>query len=179
MTMNKFLKIAVLLLSVVILGSFGLPKNISKKVNKEISAVFEITDFSTEMISISNATNTILPTKINADNLFQILIDDSTIGYFYVGKAPSKTDQFDYLVVFDKDLNIVKTKVLVYREDYGNEIGSKRWLRQFIGKTTNDKLQYGQDIDAISGATISANSMTYAMRNLLKTVAILKEQHVF
>ena len=83
------------------------------------------------------------------------------------------------MVVFDKNLNVVKTKVLIYREDYGNEIGSKRWLKQFIGKTSSDSLKYGQDIDAISGATISANSMTFAMSSLLKTVAILKTEETF
>ena len=161
------------------LASFGLPKNITKKVNKEISSVFEISDFSTEMIIVSEDINTKLPTKIKPDNLFKVMDNTTIIGYFQVGKAPSKTDQFDYMVVFDKNLNVVKTKVLIYREDYGNEIGSKRWLKQFIGKTSSDSLKYGQDIDAISGATISANSMTFAMSSLLKTVAILKTEETF
>jgi Na+-translocating ferredoxin:NAD+ oxidoreductase RnfG subunit len=177
--MSKYLKFGCLLGLLFILASFGLPRNINKKVNKEISSVFEITDFSIEMITISDAINATLPTKINKDNLFKIVNNNQLIGYFYLGKAPSKTDEFDYLVVFDQDLNVVKTKVLIYREDYGNEIGSKRWLKQFIGKTSADSLIYGQDIDAISGATISANSMTYAMSNLLKTITILKTQHTF
>lgn len=177
--MSKYLKLSCSLVLVFLLASFGLPKNINKKVNKEINSVFEITNFSTEMVVISNAINKTLPTKINQDNLFKIIDNAEVIGYFYVGKAPSKTDEFDYLVVFDQQLNVVKAKVLIYREDYGNEIGSKRWLKQFIGKTSTDSLKYGQDIDAISGATISANSMTYAMSNLLKTIAILKTQHTF
>ena len=177
--MSKYLKIGFSLVLIFMLASFGLPKNIKKKVDKEIISVFEITEFSTEMIIVSNETNTILPTKINQDNLFKINNNKTVIGYFYVGKAPSKTDQFDYLVVFDKELNVVKAKVLIYREDYGNEIGSKRWLNQFIGKTSADSLKYGQNIDAISGATISANSMTFAMSNLLKTIEILKKKNVF
>lgn len=177
--MYKYLKLGVSLVLIFLLASFGLPKNINKKVNKEVNSVFEITSFSTEMIIVSDETNATLPTKINKDNLFKIVNSNKHIGYFYVGKAPSKTDQFDYLVVFDHEFNVVKTKVLIYREDYGNEIGSKRWLKQFIGKTSSDSLKYGQDIDAISGATISANSMTFAMSSLLKTVAILKAQETF
>jgi Na+-translocating ferredoxin:NAD+ oxidoreductase RnfG subunit len=161
------------------LASFGLPKNITKKVNKEVNSVFEITDFTTVMISVSDAVNAKLPTKIKQDNFFKVIKDQTIKGYFYIGKAPSKTDHFDYMVLFDKDLNVVKTKVLIYREDYGNEIGSKRWLKQFIGKTSSDSLKYGQDIDAISGATISASSMTFAMSSLLKTVAILKAEETF
>ncbi len=164
---------------VVVLGSFGLPQKISKKVNKEISLVFGITDFSTKTIVVSSEVNTLLPTKIKEDNLFEIHQNEKLVGYFYIGKAPSKTDQFDYMVTFDTKLNVRKAKVLIYREDYGNEIGSKRWLKQFIGKSSDDNLKYGQNVDAISGATISANSMTIAMNNLLQTITILNEQHIF
>ncbi len=164
---------------IVVLGSFGLPQKISKKVNKEISLVFGITDFSTKAIVVTSEVNTLLPTKIKEDNLFEIHQNEKLVGYFYIGKAPSKTDQFDYMVTFDTKLNVRKAKVLIYREDYGNEIGSKRWLKQFIGKSSDDNLKYGQNVDAISGATISANSMTIAMNNLLQTITILKEQHIF
>ena len=61
----------------------------------------------------------------------------------------------------------------MYREDYGGEIGSKRWLKQFNGKGKNDNIEYEKDIIAISGATLSAKSMTVAMNNLLKTITIL------
>jgi Na+-translocating ferredoxin:NAD+ oxidoreductase RnfG subunit len=177
--MIRYFKIAVFLMLVVVLGSFGLPQKISKKVNKEISLVFGITDFSTKTIVVSSEVNTLLPTKIKEDNLFEIHQNEKLVGYFYIGKAPSKTDQFDYMVTFDTKLNVRKAKVLIYREDYGNEIGSKRWLKQFIGKSSDDNLKYGQNVDAISGATISANSMTIAMNNLLQTITILNEQHIF
>lgn len=38
---------------------------------------------------------------------------------------------------------------------HGQQIGSQRWLKQFIGKTKNDNLEIGKDISGISGATIS------------------------
>jgi len=100
------------------------------------------------------------------------------LGYGYLGKAPSKTDEFDYLILIDVNLIIKKTKILIYREDYGGEIGSKRWLKQFIGKSNTDTLQYEKDIIAISGATISANSMTKAVNIFLKNITILKEKNI-
>jgi len=177
--MIRYFKIAVFLLLILALGSFGLPQRINKKINKEITLVFGITDFSTKMITVSSEINTLLPAKIKEDNLFEIYQNEKIVGYFYVGKAPSKTDEFDYMVLFDTELNVRKAKVLIYREDYGNEIGSKRWLKQFIGKSSDDNLKYGQNIDAISGATISANSMTFAVNRLLQSVKILKEKHIF
>ena len=100
------------------------------------------------------------------------------VGYAFVDKAPSKTDEFDFLVLFDTNLIIKKAKVLVYREDYGGEIGSKRWLKQFIGKSSIDRLIYEKDIIAISGATISANSMTIAINKLLQSIDMLHQLKV-
>ena len=89
------------------------------------------------------------------------------LGYAFLGTAPSKTDTFEYLVLFDPDLIIKKVNVLVYREDYGGEIGSNRWLKQFIGIPKNTNLIVGKNVAAISGATISVYSMTNAINQLL------------
>jgi Na+-translocating ferredoxin:NAD+ oxidoreductase RnfG subunit len=78
-------------------------------------------------------------------------------------------------VIFDHNLKIAITKVLIYREEYGGEIGSKRWLRQFTGKSGEDSLD---DIAAISGATISVRSMTNAVNDILKTMKILQIKKV-
>ena len=153
--------------------AFDLPKNIQKKVDKEIKSTYEIDQFLLEPISISEELNLKLPTKINR-TLFKILNGDNLLGYAFVGKAFGKADDFEFLVLFDKNLVITKTKVLIYREDYGGEIGSKRWLQQFIGKSKEDNLVYEQDIIGISGATISANAMTVAVNNLLKSINVLQ-----
>ena len=155
--------------------SFQLPRNIAKKVSKEIKTVFETEDFTLNHVYISDEFTNQLSIRIDSSNLFQITNNKRVKGYAFISKAPSKTDEFDYLVLFDNDFIIKKAKVLIYREDYGSEIGSKRWLRQFIGKKNGDPLKYERDIIAISGATISANSMTVAINNLLESVAILQQ----
>ncbi|MBL4724419.1 MAG: FMN-binding protein, partial [Lutibacter sp.] len=73
---------------------------------------------------------------------------------------------------------VSKIKILVYREDHGGEIGSKRWLKQFIGKTSSNNLKYQKNIAAISGATISAKSMTHEVNKLLKTIGILNNKQL-
>lgn len=159
-------------------SSFNLPKGIEKKVTKEITSYFEIESYTKTAITVANEINSITPTKFNSESLFKLENNKNHIGYLYVGKAPSKTDEFDYMVLFDAELNIIKSKVLIYREDYGNEIGSKRWLKQFTGKTSKDNLQYEKDIDAIAGATISARSMTIAVNNLLNSIGVLQENKI-
>lgn len=157
--------------------SFGLPKHIQKKVDKEIRSTFSIEEFSFESKRISAEAAKDLPSKFQENNLFEIKSEDSLLGYAYIGKAPSKTAEFDYLVLLDKELIVLKAKVLVYREEYGGEIGSKRWLKQFIGKTKTDEVTHGKNIIAISGATISVRSMTNAMNNLLKSLNILHSKN--
>lgn len=167
-----------LLLVTLLLMAFGLPKNIQKKVDKEIKNVFNIETFSFNSKVIPSEITKHLPSKFEDNNFFKIESNNQLLGYAYLAKAPSKTANFDYLVLLDKDLVVLKTKVLIYREEYGGEIGSKRWLKQFIGKTQNDSLHYGDNIIAISGATISVRSMTNAMNNLLKSLKILHSKNI-
>lgn len=83
----------------------------------------------------------------------------------YIGTSRSKFEDFEFMVLFDKDKTIKLVKVLVYRENYGGEIGSRRWLRQFIGI---DKPKYF--VDAISGATISVHSIKNSINTLLNEI---------
>lgn len=83
----------------------------------------------------------------------------------YIGYSPSKFDNFDFLVLLSCDNEVKLVKVLIYRENYGGEIGSKRWLKQFIGMTEPKPF-----VDAISGATISVNSMKYSINKLIKSL---------
>jgi len=158
--------------------SFGLPKSIQKKVDKEIKTTFNVEAFEFDSVVISENVAKELPSAFGEDNLFEIIVNNTLLGYAYVSKAASKTDEFDYLVLLDTDLVVLKAKVLAYREDYGGEIGSKRWLKQFKGKTHNDELRYGDNVRAISGATISVKSMTNAMNNLLKSLKILHSKNI-
>lgn len=170
--------IGVLIITSFLIAGFGLPSNIEKKMKKEVGKFFKMADFSLTAIEISNNLNTTLPTKITENNFFSIKKSDSIIlGYVFLGQALSKTAKFDYLVIFDKEFSIVHSKVLAYREEYGGEIGSKRWLRQFLGKTGRDRVSNKSNIDGISGATISVRSMTMSMDNLLQTIGILQDNN--
>ena len=170
--MNK-----VLIIFIVILTN-GIPKNIQKKVNKQIIETFNVEHFSLTELIIDPEIAKTLPSTFNQNNLYKVEAQDIFLGYAYVSKAFGKVDYFDYLVLMDKELIFLKTKILVYREDYGGEIGSKRWLKQFIGISKNDKLKYGENVAAISGATISVKVMTDALNNLLRSLKILHSKNI-
>ena len=177
MNFSKSFLVFVVVFSVGLL-SFKLPSNLQKKIAKEIKVTFNIEKYELEEITVSDSINGLLKNKIKKNKIFKISLNNELVGYAFIDKAPSKTDEFDYLVLFDADLIVKKAKVLIYREDYGGEIGSKRWLKQFIGKKGNDILVYEKDIIAISGATISANSMTVAVNKLLHSVSELQKHKV-
>jgi len=162
-----------------ICAAFTVPERVSKKADKVISKFYEIDDFTKEIISISEAANAETIAEFNNENFFKIESAGIFLGYGYIGIARSKTAMFDFLVLFDNDFIITKSKVLIYREEYGGEIGSKRWLKQFVGKSsTSPELIYNQNIIPISGATISVRSMTQAMNDLLQSVGKLQELNV-
>lgn len=91
--------------------------------------------------------------------LYYLLDGEDQIGYAVLTSAKGRHDYFDYIVIYDADLTILRVRVFEYRSDHGYEICNKKWLSQFEG-SNGCKLEYKKDIDAISGATYSASSIT-------------------
>jgi len=152
---------------------------LQQKLNSAIQTTFELEDFDLVHLSVTDALNQKTTVELGGENLFAVHSEHGLVGYAYLGQAPSMKNIFDYVVLFNADLSIKKSKVLIYREDYGRQIGSQRWLKQFVGKTHEDTLAYGEDIDAIAGATISAKSMTKAVNEVLSSIAVLKTEKLF
>ena len=150
---------------------------IQKKIDKEIKSTFDIDNYSVEVISVDELIFNTLPSSFN-DNFKKIFSNSELVGYSYYSKAPSLYNLYDYLIILDKDLKIKKSKILAYREDYGGEIASRRWLKQFIGMTWSDSYKYSKDISAISGATISVKSMIIAVENFMVSVKNLDENNI-
>ena len=92
-----------------------------------------------------------------------VLVDESYFQY------DGEYEEFQYYFVLDIDLNVVKSAVHYYPGDYGYEITSKWWQKQFIGYQGED-LVYGKNVDAISGATISAQSMCFELEDTYRQV---------
>ena len=164
-------KIWIILLVSFAFLSFDLPKSAVKKIDKVIATLWPEKLVEKKVVNIDDASE---------DNkIYQLINNNKKIGYLYLSKARSKITYFDYMIIFNIDLSIKKIKVLVYREEQGGEIGSKRWLRQFEGKTTANEMKFGEDIQNISGATISARSMTNGVGKATKQVQNLKLKGVF
>ena len=106
-------------------------------------------------------------TLYQADSLMAIAVLDNVIG---------KSMPITFLVIFDLQGHINHSEIIKYREPYGGEISSPRWLRQFKQKDDSSSFGVGADIDGISGATISVNSVSRGIRKLALLAPYLIEK---
>jgi Na+-translocating ferredoxin:NAD+ oxidoreductase RnfG subunit len=167
-------KVVFLIVVSVLLFGFDLSKSTQKKIDKTIASLWENITISKTFFKLTAAQKTTF--KLNDNELLYLKNGEELVGYLYLAKADSRSDKIDYMVIFKPDLTILSVKILVYREDYGGEVGSRRWLKQFIGKTDGKEMKFGYNIQNISGATISARSMTQSVNQVSKNMVELKNQ---
>jgi Na+-translocating ferredoxin:NAD+ oxidoreductase RnfG subunit len=98
-------------------------------------------------------------------------------GFFVVDAVIGKHDLISYAVGFDNDGKVRQVEILEYREAYGGEVRNTAWLAQFKGKHFGDSVHVGQDIQNISGATLSSTHLSDGIRRLLATYDIALKGH--
>lgn len=158
--MKFIIKISTIVLVLITLVAFATPE---KKLNKIAAKVWK-----GEKIELQKME---LPGSLKGEviTLSVVKSNNKIIGYACyttafgckVGgcAAPSNPnaqsyETFDYIVVYDANLNIKKVDIANYGGEYGYEICRPKWLSQFIGKNRGFELE--KNIDGISGATVSA-----------------------
>ena len=97
---------------------------------------------------------------------WKIARGDDVVGYAALDNVLGKSLPITFLVVFDTEGVIQSTHIVKYRESHGGQVKLERWRKQFVGKTHESGYAVGRDIDGISGATISVNSVSRGIRKL-------------
>ena len=92
--------------------------------------------------------------------VWKISESDSLVGVAILDNVLGKSLPITYLTCFNMDGQMINAHIVKYREDYGYEVGNRRWLNQFLGLDVSSDYKVGKNIDGISGATISVNSVT-------------------
>lgn len=72
-----------------------------------------------------------------------------------------------FVIGIRTDGSIADVAVIAYREAYGGEIRSKRFLKQFEGKKQDDSLQRDRGIVNIAGSTLSVDAAARACKKAL------------
>ncbi len=99
--------------------------------------------------------------------------NDAIIGYAALGSAPGYGGPIDMLVAIDPNGSILGTLVVTERESPGffRLVGSSALMTGYNGRSVTDSLQIGQDLDAVTGATVSAEGVAAAVRSATRQIA--------
>lgn len=99
--------------------------------------------------------------------------DGSITGYAALGKGQGYAGPIEMLVGMDAQGNITGVQIITQRETTGffRLILSEGFLEQFVDRSYRDSLQIGNDIDAVSGATVSAEGIAASARQAIRLIA--------
>ncbi len=101
-------------------------------------------------------------------------VGDKPVGYAAMHTHKVRTKNETLVVGFQLDGSIRRIDLAVFLEP--EEYAPRpEWLAQFKGKSSADRLTVGEDVTMISGATLSARSISETARWLLLA---LKEAHL-
>jgi hypothetical protein len=152
----------------------------NKKIIEALEEVF--TQASPEMKELSSF-DSLGNMIISRGRFYKIIIDNNMDGYCYIGRVqtfgpPTSNineyfEYLDYLAIYDTSSTIIKVAIFNYQATHGHEVCHRGWLKQFIGYGGDTELSVGKNIDAISGATKSANAIT---ADIQKITLLLRRQ---
>jgi Na+-translocating ferredoxin:NAD+ oxidoreductase RnfG subunit len=100
------------------------------------------------------------------------------LGRAVVVEEIGKHRPITFVVGLRPDGSVADVAVIAYREPYGGEVKSTRFLRQYRGKAPADPMRNGQEIKNIAGATLSVDAASRAVRKAQALVAALDETGV-
>lgn len=171
------------LMRIVFLISFGLAfladvscQDLIKVVRKEGARLF-----GEELVLEERPVDSFSAGDVHADDRFFILRRSDglpALGFVYATSAPGRFDKFDYFVICDTSCVVKKVNVWIYRSTHGGGIAARKWLGQF-NEYSGGQLKYGKDIQAISGATISGNSIVEDIQRVHAVLAGARESGVY
>jgi electron transport complex protein RnfG len=94
---------------------------------------------------------------------------DKVVGLLTEGSVAGYGGPITFSLAVDGEGKVVSVGVVSHTETpgIGDKIKQQPFLDQFTGKTAADALTVGQDIDNISGATVSASALANGVRQTL------------
>ena len=111
------------------------------------------------------------PAQSSGDSLMAIRDDSGVVGYVAQRRLAARSGRFGIRVVMDRQPVVQRAEVTYYIGSRGGEIRSPEFTRQFIGKTPDDPIRIGVDVDAVTGATISSRTMADGVREIVDQVS--------
>ncbi|NOR87463.1 MAG: FMN-binding protein [Bacteroidales bacterium] len=154
------------------------PNNVEKRINKRLDKFFDKDGYNKKTFqpndSLSLKSNSYFYKVENASHTKKALMVITIANGCRIGgcdvelEEGDEFEQFFLYTLFNEEGELIDIKILDYQSEYGYEVTSKWWLKQFT-KKWGQYFEYSKNIDAVSGATVSVKSMIREM-NLLQEV---------
>jgi Na+-transporting NADH:ubiquinone oxidoreductase subunit C len=98
------------------------------------------------------------------------------LGHVFLDEVIGKHELITYAVGIGADGAVRGVEILDYRETRGGEVRDPRWRAQFKGKRSGAPLRLDDDIQNVSGATLSCRHITDGVRRLVALHALAAGQ---
>ncbi|MFN3716786.1 MAG: FMN-binding protein [Thiobacillus sp.] len=99
--------------------------------------------------------------------VWQAMAGGKPVGWFVLDEVYGKHEFITYAVALDATGAVRGVEILDYRETHGGQIVNPKWRAQFEGKRHGAKLKLDDDIQNISGATLSCKHISEGVRRVL------------
>ncbi len=159
-------KIFLILITCTLLGS--IKESAVEDIISNYSEKIEIKEHKFSIPSkAKNEIQNVLKQKFFRDKIYYWTIEHSNgTDFALMDNVIGKSMPITFIVVFNEIGAVKYSSLIKYREAYGGEVKSKRWLNQFNGMKQDSLYKFPGNIAGISGATISVNSMTRGIGKL-------------
>lgn len=107
--------------------------------------------------------------------IYEAKNEEKTLGYAIIDTHTLRTKTETVMFVLNPDGSLRQTEVLAFFEPPDYQAGAN-WMALFEDKTAEDGLKPGKDIPNITGATITANSLSQATRRILAVFKVASDQ---
>lgn len=101
---------------------------------------------------------------------------EEVVGYATILEVIGKERPITFLIGIQPNGEVKGVEVLVYRESRGAEVRSARFMAQFVRKKIENPLRLGDDIESISGATLSSRAAAYAVKKALAIFEVVYKE---
>jgi len=98
--------------------------------------------------------------------IYEARSSNETLGYAIIDTHKLRTKTETVMFVINTDGTLRQAEVLAFFEPPDYQAGNN-WIELFEGKSAEDGMKMGKDIPNITGATITANSLSQAVRRIL------------
>jgi len=137
----------------------------------QMETAHEVFPSATDMSKISIDRNVQESGRAGNPVVSEIRDSSGLLGYWVESEIVSRSGPFRIHILLDEHFVVRRAAVISYPWPRGREIGRRSFVSQFEGKGPKDAIELDNDIDAVTGATISCDAMTRAVREVVKLLA--------